>query len=102
MGEVKQVSIVGITLLGPGIAAVVITAHLPIARRIFGKEFDRLYPLRTLPEIEMWHHEAHRPAMLDRQRLASPTMGEQGVVSSEILQAEVGGVAVVGMQHHEA
>ena len=29
-------------------------------------------------------------------------MGEQGVLGGKILQRQVGGVAVMGMQHHEA
>ena len=50
-------SISRITLLGPGIAAVVIAANLPVARRILLKEFDALQPFRALPEIEMRHHQ---------------------------------------------
>ena len=65
------------------------------------EEFDALQPFRALPEIEMRHHQPHRAAMVLLQRLARPAVREQGVLGGEILQREIGGVAVMGMQHHE-
>src|SRR5262245_31252889 len=65
-------SVAGISLLSPRIAAVVIAADFPIAGLVLGQEFDGLQPLRALPEIEMRHDEAHRAAMLDVERLAGP------------------------------
>ena len=85
-----------------GIAAVVIAADFPIARRILGQEFDALQPFGAFPEIQMRHHQPHRAAVLLLQRLARPGMREQGVLGGEILQRQVGGVAVMGMQHDEA
>jgi hypothetical protein len=63
-------SIAGIALLGPRIAAVMIAAYLPIARRILGEKFDALQPFRALPEIQMRHHQPHRAAVLQFQRRA--------------------------------
>jgi len=40
--------------------------------------------------------------MLLCERRAGPTVSEQGVISGKILQREIGGVAVGGMQDHEA
>src|SRR5579871_1140430 len=78
-----------------------VAADFPITRRIMGEELDGLQPFRTLPEIEMWHHEPHRAAVLDLERLARPAMGEQGICGGEIVQGEIGGVAVMAVQHHE-
>ena len=50
----------------------------------------------------MRHHQPHRAAMLLMQRRARPAMREQGVLGGEIFQREVGGVAVMGMQHDVA
>src|SRR5450755_2443332 len=69
-------SVAGIALLGPGIAAVVIAAHFPIARRIVLEEFDALQPLRAFPEIEVRHHQPHRTAVFLLQRRARPAMRE--------------------------
>ena len=44
-------SVAGIALLGPRIAAIVIAADFPVARRIFAEKFDALQPLRAFPEI---------------------------------------------------
>ena len=49
----------------------------------------------------MRHHQPHRAAMLLLQRLAGPAMGEQGVFGGKIFQRQIGGVAVMRMQHHE-
>jgi hypothetical protein len=65
----------------------VIAADFPIARRILRQEFDALQPFRTFPEIEMRHDEPHRSAMLLRQRLARPAVGEQRVLGGEIFDA---------------
>src|SRR5260370_24695568 len=100
MGEVKR-SIPGISLFRPGIAAVVIAAHFPIARRVLATEFDALQPFGALPEIERPHDEAHRAAVLLLQRLPGPAMREQAVLGGQGFPPYVGGLAVMGIQHHE-
>jgi hypothetical protein len=94
--------VAGIALLGPRVAAVVIAADFPVAGRIVLQKFDALKPLCALPEIEMRHHQPHRAAMLRLERCARPAMREQRVLAGKIFQREVGGIAVMGMQHHEA
>src|SRR6516164_11372321 len=101
VGELNG-SIAGIALLGPWIAAVMVAADLPVARHIGAEKFDGLQPFGAFPEIEMRHHEPYRAAMFRRQRRARPAMREQGVISRKIFQCEIGGVAVVGMQHDKA
>src|SRR3954447_24775613 len=91
-----------IALLCPGIAAIMIAADFPEARRVLGQEFDRLNPFGALPEIQMRHHQPHRAAMFGRQWLTGPAMGEQCILGCKVVQREVGGVAVMGMQHDEA
>ncbi len=59
-------SIVGIALLGPRIAPVMVAAHLPEARLVGGHELDPLQPLGALPQIQMRHDQPHRAAMLAR------------------------------------
>src|SRR5260370_14758351 len=86
-------------LLLPRFAAVVIAADLPVARRILLKEFDALQPLRAFPEIEMRHHQSHRAAVLLLQWLPRPGVRQQGVLCGKILQRQIGGVAVMGMEH---
>jgi hypothetical protein len=98
----RYASIAGIALLGPGIAAVVIAADLPVARRIRAEELDALQPFRALPEIEMRHHQPHRAAMFLLQRHARPAMHEQGVFRGKIFQRQIGGVTVMGIQHDMA
>src|SRR5947208_14683777 len=95
----NSASIAGIALLGPGIAAVVIAADFPVARRILSEEFDALQPLCALPEIERRHHQPHRAAVLRLERRAGPGVCEQGVLGGKIFQRQIGGVAVMGMQH---
>src|SRR5687767_4139005 len=94
-GTARELFAVGVALLGPRIAAIVITAHLPVSRRVPGYEFNRLQPFRTLPEIEMRHHQADRAAVLGLERLAGPAVYQQRIFGGKILQRQVGGVAVV-------
>src|SRR5690348_10894052 len=91
-----------VTLLAPGIAAIVIAALFPEAAAILGDKLDPPDPFRALPEIELGDHRAHRPAMLARQRFALPGMREQRIIIVEIRQGKIRGVVVVAVKHDEA
>src|SRR5262245_40495850 len=79
-----------VALLEPGIAVVVIAAHLPEARLVVHREFNALDPLGALPEVELRDHHAQRPAMLAADRLAVPAPGQQRVVGREVGERHVG------------
>src|SRR5260370_7278144 len=100
MGEVKR-SIPGISLFRPGIAAVVIAAHFPIARRVLATEFDALQPFGALPEIEMRHDEAHRAAVLLLQRLAGPATPHPGALPRKFFHPALRVVALMAIHPHE-
>src|SRR5262245_1798091 len=76
-------SIAGIALLEPRIAAIVIAAYFPVARRVVFEKFNRLQPLCAFPEIKMRYHQPHRSAVLRRQRLAGPAVGEECVLAGK-------------------
>src|SRR5579864_1207377 len=86
----------------PGIAAIVIAAFFPKPGAIRGDELDPLNPFRALPEIQLRHDRAHRPAMLAWQGLALPGVREKYVVIIEISERKVRRVIVIGMKHDEA
>jgi len=75
---------------------------LPNSRGVVFEELDALQPFGAFPEVEMRHHQPHRAAVFLLQCLAGPAMGEQGVFGGKILQRQIGGVAVMRVQHHEA
>src|SRR4051812_9236478 len=63
-------SIALIALLEPGIATVVIPAHLPEAGFIVVQQRDDGAELGALPEVEVWDEPPCRTAVVRRQRLA--------------------------------
>src|SRR5262249_12768414 len=97
-GNEKTCAPSAIALLLPGVALVVIATLLPEAGLVARDELDALQPLRALPEIELGHDRAHRAAMLAGQGLALPLVSEQRVIVVEVLELEVGRVAVVAVE----
>src|ERR1044071_556450 len=61
----------------PRHAAHVVAALFPEARHVFRDERQPLEPLRRLPSVKLRHDQAHRPAMLRRDRLAVVRPREQ-------------------------
>src|SRR6478735_8744370 len=59
-------SVTGEALLAPGIAIDVIAAELPEACLVALDELQAAHPFRRLPEIEMWHEQPRRSAMVGR------------------------------------
>src|SRR5947209_207181 len=78
-----------IALLFPGIAVVVIPAHLPVPRLVLGAEADPSEPLGALPEVEVRHQGPHRRAMLVRQGVAVQAVGNEDGGPQRLLDRDV-------------
>src|SRR5687768_18287575 len=63
----------------PGIAAHVIATFFPKAGLIFGEEADAFHPLRGLPGVELRNDQAHRAAVVGRNRGAVMHEREQRI-----------------------
>src|SRR5579883_136163 len=98
----RRVKRSAIALLRPGIAMVVVSPLFPEARAVGGDEFDAPDPFGALPEIELRHDRAHRPAMLAGERLPLPGMRQQYIVIGEIGERQVGRVIVIAVEDEEA
>ena len=59
-----------VALLGPGIASHVIPVLLPEPGIVLLQELEPTQPFRALPEVEVRHQKAHRPAVLRREQRA--------------------------------
>ena len=64
-------------------------------------ELDTGQPFRALPRVTLWHHQAHRTAMLGRERFSENAMGQNHIVVEQGFQRQVGGVLVGAVQGHE-
>src|ERR671911_3119240 len=59
-----------IALFAPGVGVVVVAVPLPEPWLVLRSDLDAAEPLRALPEVLARDHEAERPAVLGRERLA--------------------------------
>src|SRR5690606_41187036 len=65
-----SVSVTGVPLLLPGIAARVVAVALPEARLLVVQDPQARDPLDALPEVQVRHHQPGRAAVFARQRFA--------------------------------
>src|SRR5437879_11633897 len=60
-----------VPLLGPWVAAHVISVLLPEPGHVIRQELEPAHPLRALPEVQVRHQQARRPAVLGGEPLAA-------------------------------
>src|SRR6266545_840940 len=89
-----------VALFLPRIAAHVVAVLLPEAWPVAGHELQAADPLGALPEVEVRHEQPQRPAVLGRDGLAVPRVHQHVLGPHEVLEAEVGGEAVLGFDHY--
>src|SRR4051794_39565747 len=88
-------SVAPVTLLKPGIPAVVVAVALPEARPILLAEDQAAHPLGALPEVQMRDEQARRSAVLGLQRLAVEVERDPGLAAGDVLERQVRVVAAV-------
>src|SRR5439155_26871081 len=86
----------GVPLVWPGMRRIGVAAQLPVPEPVERQKLDSVNPLGSLPGIELGSDDAHRTAVLDRQRLALGGVHQQHVILERLFQGKVGGVPVVG------
>src|SRR5262249_9152792 len=91
-----------IPLLEPRIGVVVVTAPLPVARVVVGREANAGQPLRALPEIAVGHDGAHRGAVPARERLALLLVRDEDVGLERLLDVDVRSVVRGALEDREA
>ncbi len=77
-GAVAGFLLVGVALLAPGVAEVVVAAFLPEAAAVRGHVLDAADPLGALPGVELRDDQSHREAVFHGERLAVAVGGEYG------------------------
>src|SRR5689334_16444163 len=87
-----------IPLLLPGVGVVVIPAGLPEAGLVVLHEPEAGDPLRALPEVEIGDEAAHGRAVLELERLAVEPVRDERVVGERLLEGDVRGEAVRGLE----
>src|SRR5262245_12789049 len=81
-----------VPLFPPGVTVAVVPVQLPEPGLVDLHEAQTPYPLGGLPEIEVRHQKARRPAMLGRERLAVVLPDDQRFSFLQILDGKVGRV----------
>src|SRR3954463_3428588 len=74
-------SVALITLLKPGVPAVVVTERLPEAGLVLLGEGETADPLGALPEVQMRYQQARRTAVLGLQRLVVEAQDDPGLAA---------------------
>src|SRR5262245_53054812 len=67
-----------VAFLAPGIASHVVTVLLPEAGIVLLQQLEPAHPLGALPEVEVRHQKADRPAVLRGQWLAVVAQRQSG------------------------
>src|SRR5579872_7519057 len=89
-----------VALLLPGITAHVVAVLLPEPGLVARYELKAADPLGALPEVQVRNEKTEWPAMLGRDLLAVARVHEHVLIALQIVQAEVRGEAVFGVDHH--
>src|SRR5260370_8247038 len=84
-----------VALFPPWVSAYVVAVRFPQPRLLLVLEGDAAHPLRALPEIEVWHEQAQRAAMLGMQRLAVVFEYHPRLMAGQVVEGEVRRVAPV-------
>src|SRR5260370_17579532 len=77
----------------PWVSAYVVAVRFPEPRLLLVLEGDAAHPLRALPEIEVWHEQAQRAAMLGMQRLAVVFEYDPRLMAGQVVEGEARRVA---------
>src|SRR3954452_22119060 len=93
-----SLTVTGIPLLFPRIAAHVISAQLPESRFIAFGEFQAIAPLGALPEIQMRHQQARGSSVLRRQWSTSVHGRHYGLAAHQVRSRNIGRVTAVRLR----
>src|SRR5215471_1776516 len=89
-----------VALFLPGVAAHVVAVLLPEAWAIAGHELQATHPLGALPEVQVRDEQPQRPAVLRTDRLPVARIDEHVFLAQEVVERQVGGEAMLGLDHH--
>src|SRR3954470_14514809 len=78
-----------VALLFPRVAAVVVAVGLPEAGLVVVEELDAAHPLGALPEVEMRHQQARRPAVLGLERLVAVAVCDPRLAAGHVGDRQV-------------
>src|SRR5436190_12552075 len=87
-----------IALFLPRISMVVVSAGLPVARRVVLCKADPSEPFGALPEVKFRNQPAHGRAVGPRKRVARELMRDQDAGRERLGESHVRGVAVSGLE----
>src|SRR4051812_21041274 len=77
-------SVTLVALLAPGVAAVVVAVLLPEPGAVPRAQRDPADPLGALPEVQVRHQHARRPAVLGRQRPPVEFPDDPGLAARDV------------------
>src|SRR5919204_1795206 len=98
--ETLPVSIAAVALLFPRITVIVIAERFPEARRVPVRQVQAADPFGTLPEVEVWHDQPRRTAMLRRQRLILIPVCDERLAALQVRPGQVRRVPAVAPHTH--
>src|SRR3954469_12695384 len=91
-----------VAVVAPGMCTARVAALFPEAQLVAGHQLDPIDPLGALPCVELRRDHAHRPTVLDRQRLTIDRVPQQDVRLQALGHREVRAVVVVRVAHDKA
>src|SRR5829696_7017939 len=100
-GDVLITLVTVIPLFPPGIAVVVVAVDFPEPRLVLLHEAQAADPFCGLPEIQVWHEETRRAAVLGRQWLALILPHDRRLSLQHILNRQVRRIPAVAEGHEE-
>src|SRR5213594_3830983 len=85
----------GVTILGPRVRRVAVSADFPVSGLVAADERDLAKPFRALPSVPLRHDEPHRASMLERQGTAVVAVCKKHVSVEDHIERKVRRVARV-------
>src|SRR5215207_2526241 len=98
--RISVTSVPPVALLAPRVAVVVVAERFPEAWLVVVQQPQAPDPFGALPEVEVWHEQARRSAVLGLERLAAVGVGYPGPSPRDVLQRQIRGVAAVAEGEH--
>src|SRR5438093_1714256 len=79
----------GVTILGPGVRRVAVSADFPVSGLVAADERDLAKPFRAFPSVPLRDDEPHRASVLEREWAAVVAVCQQHVSVEEDIEREV-------------
>src|SRR5918911_1742723 len=93
-------SIAAVALLFPWITVIVIAERFPEAWRVPVRQAQATDPFGALPEVEVWHDQPRRAAMLRCQRLILVPVRDERLAALHVRHGQVRRVPAVAPHTH--